>query len=425
MNHLVPPSRPAGRTRSHPDRPDGPPNTLDDAAGEALLGTLGDLLPAITARAGALDAAGESPADDVAALGTAGLLLAPLPRALGGRGWGSEPDGALPLMRALRLIGRASLPLGRLFEGHCNTLRLLARHGTPAQCEVAAADARRGVLFGMWNTGDPAGLWLDPAVDGPEGDLVLRGRKCFCSGAGLVERALVTAREGNAPPRMVLVPLPRGTARADLSRWTPTGMRASATGDVDFSGLPAPFGTLIGAPGDYTRQPGFSGGAWRFLAVQLGGIEALAEAVREHLVRTGRGDDPHQAARFGRVATVAETARLWVREAAVLAEDVRPASPGGDATPPERVVAYVDLARGAVERAALDALELAQRSVGLAAMLRPAPVERISRDLATYLRQPFPDGALHGAASAALGFPELVGDQWELSHRARPRAEPA
>ncbi|MFC7553285.1 hypothetical protein ACFQU7_15105 [Pseudoroseomonas wenyumeiae] len=47
-------------------------------------------------------------------------------------------------------------------------------------------------------------------------------------------------------------------------------MRASATGAVDFDGLPAPPAVRIGQPGDYHRQPLFSGGAWRFLAVQTG-----------------------------------------------------------------------------------------------------------------------------------------------------------
>lgn len=371
------------------------------------------MLPAITARAASLDMDSGLPTEDVAALAAAGLLLAPLPRSLGGLGWGSEPAGALPLLRVLRLLGRASLPLGKLFEGHVTALYLLSRHGTPVQRRSVATDVRNGALFGVWYADDAVGLRLDPTPGG----LVLQGRKRFCSGAGLVERALVIAREGDAPPRMVLVALPRGTERADLSRWTPLGMRASVSGEVDLSGLLAPPGALIGAPGDYLRQPGFSGGAWRFLAVQLGGIEAIAELTRAHLERTGRGGDPHQAARFGRMVTLAETARLWVRDAATLAED--------DVVQPNRVVAYVDLARGAVERAALDVLELAQRSVGLTAMLRPSPVERVARDLATYLRQPSPDGALHGAAGVVLGLPEPVGDHWETPSELERRAEPA
>ena len=65
--------------------------------------------------------------------------------------------------------------------------------------------------------------------------------------------------------------------------------------------------------------------------------------------------------------------------------------------------------RLAVEAACHDALQLAQRSVGLAAFMRPNPIERIGRDLATYLRQPAPDAALAEAAAHFLqhGLPEM------------------
>ena len=44
-------------------------------------------------------------------------------------------------------------------------------------------------------------------------------------------------------------------------------MRASATGAVDFSGVPVEPIEIVGGDGDYERQPAFSGGAWRFAAV--------------------------------------------------------------------------------------------------------------------------------------------------------------
>jgi alkylation response protein AidB-like acyl-CoA dehydrogenase len=101
-----------------------------------------------------------------------------------------------------------------------------------------------------------------------------------------------------------------------------------------------------------------------------------------------------QQARFAELLIAEETARLWTREAALAAEHDGPA-PGR--------VAYVNLARLAVETACLDALRLAQRSLGLAAFVRPNPVERLSRDLGTYLRQPAPDAALLEAGAHGLG----------------------
>ncbi len=107
-----------------------------------------------------------------------------------------------------------------------------------------------------------------------------------------------------------------------------------------------------------------------------------------------------QQARFGEILIAQETARLWTLRAAEMAEQDGPAA----ALAADRV-AYVNLARLAVEAACLDALRLAQRSLGLAAFMQPNPVERLSRDLGTYLRQPAPDAVLleagtHGLAKA-------------------------
>ncbi len=65
-------------------------------------------------------------------------------------------------------------------------------------------------------------------------------------------------------------------------------------------------------------------------------------------------------------------------------------------------VAYVNLARIAVENACFELMRHAQRGLGLAALLQPNPVERLLRDLATYLRQPAPDLVLTEAAQHAL-----------------------
>jgi alkylation response protein AidB-like acyl-CoA dehydrogenase len=291
----------------------------------------------------------------------------------------------------LRLLGRTNLPLARLYEGHVNALRLVQRHGTAVQLHAAAERAHSGQLFAVWNTEAPGELPLTLGADGR-----LAGRKMLCSGAGFVEQALVTVRATLAgTAQLCLVPLTQGT-RADLSSWTAGGMRASASGAVDFTGIEVTSAMVVGQPGDYTRQPDFSAGAWRFAAVHCGGVEAVLTALHDHLRHTGRGQDPHQAARFGQAAIAAETARLWCCAAAGRAEATEL---GQDAA------AYTNLARCAVERAALDVLELAQRSVGLSGFLRPHPLERLCRDLATYLRQPGPDRALTEAAAFMLNAP--------------------
>jgi alkylation response protein AidB-like acyl-CoA dehydrogenase len=348
------------------------------------------------ARASEYDEDGAYPAADVVALHESGLLTAILPAKLGGAGL-----TGLSLSEVLRSIGSGSLPLGRLFEGHVNALELVLRYGNDQRMQLVAGEARAGKLFGVWNTDDANGLRLIHR----HGRSWLEGRKILASGAGQIERPLVTAIDENGR-RLMVLPKVGGSERADVSGWRAQGMRASATGAVDFTGVEIAPLEIVGCEGDYERQPWFSAGAWRFAAVHLGGMERIFDLLRRHLEETNRGKDPHQAARVGRAAMAVETARLWVAQAATITS-----APLGS-RPPEQLVAYVNLARLAVEAAALDLMQLVQRSVGLQAFLRPNPIERISRDLATYLRQPGPDRALTDAATWMLAQPGSIQDLW-------------
>ena len=350
-------------------------------------------------RASALDDDDSFPADDVRALAEGGLLAAPLPHESGGEALGLEPGTMRDLAQVLMSIGGGSLPLGRLYEGHVNALRLVTAYGGPRQRSLLASRVRQGHMLAVWNTEVSDGLRLVGAGSGRH----LQGRKIFASGAGHIVHPLITARDDDGRLLMV-IPTVRDADRADLSDWTPQGMRASASGAVDFSGLPIGDDDIIGDPDDFHRQPLFSAGAWRFAAVQTGGIGAVFDAAREHLRMTRRAEDPHQRARMGQAALAVLSARQWVLEAARLADD-------NDIHADARV-AHVNLARSAVERAGLDVLELAQRSVGLAGFSRKHPLEKVSRDLATYLRQPNPDKALGDAATFVLSSDTPVLDIW-------------
>ena len=172
------------------------------------------------------------------------------------------------------------------------------------------------------------------------------------------------------------------------------GMRASVNGWVGLDGLPVPSTALIGRPGDYLREPYLSTGAWRTMAVTLGGLDALIEQTGQQLRQRGHGDSPLQLERYGQMLIAQETAALWTGSAARLAE-------GGTGSAAD-AVAYVNLARIAVEHAALDAMRHAQRGIGFGAFLTTNPLERMLRDLGTYLRQPAPDAVLTEAAQHRL-----------------------
>ncbi len=335
--------------------------------------------------------------DAIGILHRSGLAMAPFGSDFGGEGLLGD-DRLGEFCYILRLIGAADLSVARIFEGHVNAVALVCRHGTRQQISAFARDIEAGALSGVWGADDAKGLHAHEIADGWR----LEGKKILASGAGLLRKPIVTATAASWQVLCLLDMLPG--QRADISGWTAQGMRASATGVVELTGMIIRPEQLIGNPGDFMRQPQFSGGAWRFCAVHLGAMERLVDLFREHLVARDRAADPYQLQRVAQCIAASTTTRFWVEKAASqLAQ-------GTD--DPETIVALANMTRMVTERAALDVLEAVHRGVGLAGFIHPNPIERISRDLSTYLRQPVPDLAMSNAARAVLASAQPARDLW-------------
>lgn len=335
------------------------------------------VLQAVALRAGAADRGEATLAPDLAHLQRSGLLAAVVRACLPG---GDPLTGA----QLLRQIGRASLSVGRIVEGHVNALCLIQLYGTQAQRQQATVATDRGVIHGVWGADgkDPVRI---QSVHARTATLV--GSKHFCSGIGLVARAVlcVTTPDG---PQLLLADV-NDPARGDLSGWQVSGMRATASGRYDLSGVHA---HSLGAPGDYLREPHFEGGIWRYCAVHCGGLEALAEHARQHIVARGQTDDPHQGARYARLVSHAHTARLWVEASCLLVE--RSGNPES--------VPHVLLGRQVIEQACQAGIALTERIMGTAAFDATSDTDRIRRDLGFFLRQANLDHKLAQAAKALL-----------------------
>jgi len=342
-------------------------------------------MPLIEARAAALDVLGAFPTEDVVLLHEIGALEA----------FAGDAPSPLELMEALRLVGRSNLSLGRIFEGHVNGARLVAWYGDEAQRAALAQDLRSGRLFGVWNT-EPEPV----TIVNSEGGRALKGRKSYATGAGHVDRIVITATLADGGRQLVVADGAQPD-RTDLSAWKVRGMRATGSGLYDLTGLPVTAAETLGQPGDYIREPRFSSGAWRFTAVQLGGAERVLTLLRDQLAARPQ-IDPIQAARFGEALASVRSAYLWVREAAVRAE-------APDCGPDE--IAFVLMTRGMMEKAGLEVMEAAARIVGTRAFFEDNPLDQACRDLAMYLRQPVPDQARDRAARAFIAADCWAGDR--------------
>jgi len=296
----------------------------------------------------------------------------------------------LSLLRLLAAVGRGDLGVGRLFEGHVNALDLVRRFGASEVRRKVETEAGEGALFGVWNTDEPGDpLLLESGR--------LEGRKNFASGVDGLSYAIVTVPL-EAGRQMVLAPLDK--AEIDRSWWKPLGMKSSGSHVVGFSNLAPDELALLGKPDDYIREPWFSGGAIRFAAVHVGGMEAVMQAAVDHLRRTGRADNPYQLHRIGRMGLAVQSCRLWLDRAAG-AWDAAEAT-GGSPAEAATLRAVANGFRSVVEQSAMAVLEEAERAVGAAGFNAPHRLERLIPDLRTYLRQPNPDGALSAFAQAVL-----------------------
>ncbi len=344
----------------------------------ARLAAISEQLIALGAR---YDAAPVYPTDSLKLLIGADLHRAFAPIESGGDAFEHPRGQNAQLLDVLRGVGRADLSLGRLFEGHANALKLFDWYASVAQKRWLAKVLKEGRLFGVWATERAPGLTLEAAPAG----WLLGGGKCFATGAGGLDYTIVTAQPPTGPRQLVIVPA-NEPARADLSGWRVRGMRATGSGSYDLSGVMPAAEDLLGEPGDYEREPRFTAGAWRFTAVQLGGVEGLLTATRAAMSAAARAD-PLQRAKFAEAVAATRTAYLWVREAAIRAADE-------DADAP----AFARMTRGVIERAALDVMELAARIVGTRSAFDGQRIDQIIRDLSLYLRQAGTDYARDQAA---------------------------
>ena len=370
------------------------PRAVDAFSSSMLLQRLKDAGPNLRAIAERDDRHEAFPDEAMHLLAAIGVGNAVLPKSEGGLGLGWERDVTAVLLEILRLLGAAHLPIARLYEGHVNAFMLLWRYGQADQRAAVCRYVRGGGWLGVWNAPHPSGACRLVAEPGAH-TFRLRGSKAYCSGAGGIARPLLTANDDTGTLRM-LWPDVRD-ARIDTQSWGSQGMRASVTYTVDFDDVLVVPGDIFGGDDVYHREPAFSAGAWRFLAAQLGAGEEMFDLMRADLLRNHRAGDPHQRARLAQAGIALRSAAAWTESAAWRAEGSNASEAAIRTT-----LAHVAMARTAIEQHLQDVMRLCLRCVGLRAQLHGNPLERIARDLRTYLQQPVPDLIVDRVAQALL-----------------------
>jgi hypothetical protein len=281
------------------------------------------------------------------------------------------PGGGATARRwaALADWGREDLALARLAEGHSDAVAILAEAGR---------DAVPGALYGVW-AARPGGAGA--RLRGAGSAMTLEGTVRFCSGAHLLDRALVVADPlsaqssgGGQDPLLVDVALSTAGARPDPGSWQTSAMAAADTCDVRFDGLPVRQGDVVGPPGWYTARPGFAVGGGGVAAVWWGGAAGLLERAVGWLPAS---PDPHQLAHLGELDALLVAADALTSTTAS-AIDAEPGAP--------HMLAVARL-RCAVERVVREVVDRVPRMLGAGPLSGDAELARTLADLSLYVRQ--------------------------------------
>lgn len=180
------------------------------------------------------------------------------------------------LWESLATLGSIDLSLARMLEPHLDATAILAEAPTaqrPTSDAVDLADTGQDT-WGVF-AAEGAGMRL---VAGRQGDqVVLTGRKPWCSLAGSLSRALVTAWVDEQRRGLYAVDLGHpGVEVDDESGWVARGLREVPSVPVSFTDVPA---VPVGEPGWYLERPGFAWGGIGVAAIWFGATVALARRV--------------------------------------------------------------------------------------------------------------------------------------------------
>jgi alkylation response protein AidB-like acyl-CoA dehydrogenase len=193
--------------------------------------------------------------------------------------------GGTPLRhQRLMEIGRENLTLARLAEAHWDAVAILAEAGRRPE---------PGQLYGVWASEKP-GESLE--LKSSKSAMTLKGSKMFCSGAGLVDRALVTVRT----PDDLLIDVNLKDNAAKI-RFDGTGWRAKAFGETHtsqafFTDAVVTEIDIIDEPGWYVARPGFWHGACGPAACWAGGALGLVDFAMKQ-----KREDPHTLAHLAAI----------------------------------------------------------------------------------------------------------------------------
>lgn len=267
----------------------------------------------------------------------------------------------------LTTVARRDLSLARLIEGHLDATQILREAQRPVVDEK---------LYAIWASGGPEDTLQITQSDSNSRATELTGRKPFCSGSDIVDRALIYI----SPSEQLVDVNMRGADRRehltfDGELWKASAFSETHTWTVIFHGLLITKDDYVGGNKWYFQRPGFCLGALAPAACWAGGAMALVDSARQRTLKDG-----HAKAHLG--AMVASTCSMqsllkWGAEKI----DIDPTNKSGSMFP------LALLVRHHIERGCTEILDRFGRTLGPRPYAFETDNTRRIAELNLYIRQ--------------------------------------
>ena len=198
---------------------------------------------------------------------------------LTGRGGAAPVPGTgatADLWLALATLAAHDVGSARAVEPHLDAVAILdqAREAGEVALPVRASSSGR-FTWGVFAAEGPGAALVAEPADPARASWTLSGTKPWCSLAGVLDGALVTAWVGDER-RLFAVDLRQSGVEVVPGAWHARGLVEIPSGPVVFDSVPA---TPVGEPGWYLRRPGFEWGGIAVAACWYGGAVGVAGAL--------------------------------------------------------------------------------------------------------------------------------------------------
>jgi hypothetical protein len=280
--------------------------------------------------------------------------------------------------QTLAQVAALDLNLVKWFESHLDALSILSELGHDTE----------HLTYAVW------------AAEGSAKPIVVEnglchGIKSWCSGAGIVEKALLTYRDENKDAQLILVDLRKANTQIDHSVWKAVGMCNTATAEIYFDGVAV---EKIGISNEYLTRAGFWHGAAGVAACWYGASRRLAKSLYEQIKLKPH---PYKKMYLGEVSTALHLNRRYFYD---VAKSI-------DQSPKETHEYQIRMLRQFTEQTARMVIDRVGLALGAAPFCQDEKFSQLAADLGVFIRQTHGAFDLEHIGNLAI---EQEAEQWVL-----------